>query len=94
MSKGRRLLLRVLPDLPSPFTFVRSSHLPAASAGNTHMLILFSSHIFIRPRSNSHPTLVGRVGWIEYRAWTVKYLAIISYVLRGCRRQARGGRGL
>ena len=43
MSKGIRLLLRDLSDLPSPFTFVRSSHLPAVGAGeHTHAHPLFS----------------------------------------------------
>jgi hypothetical protein len=40
VSKRRRLLPRVLFDLPSPFTFVRSSHLPAVSAGKHTYLIL------------------------------------------------------
>ena len=52
MSKRRRLLPRVLFDLPSPFTFVRSSHLPAVSA-NTHT----SSSVSVRSSSGGHSRL-------------------------------------
>eukprot|EP01047_Picozoa_sp_COSAG01_P005259 COSAG01_NODE_178_length_22933_cov_18.398529_15_plen_104_part_00 len=44
--KRRRLLLRDLSDLPSPFTFVRSSHLPAVGAGkHTRAHPLFQSDL-------------------------------------------------
>eukprot|EP01047_Picozoa_sp_COSAG01_P030008 COSAG01_NODE_2076_length_8486_cov_41.323000_3_plen_172_part_00 len=41
--KRRRLLLRDLSDLPSPFTFVRSSHLPAVACKHTRAHPLFET---------------------------------------------------
>ena len=64
--KRRRLLLRDLSDLPSPFTFVRSSHLPAVGAGkHTCAHIFFSSQISFRHVSIAIPPIffcLSRIG--------------------------------